>query len=521
MNESFDPVRGPRPGAASRVPMHDPQIDPPPEVLARYRARVLDPTTATLLPGQPPVRGTVYVADRLLVSGAADQKARAALEEAARRFGLTLVGDDPRRAMRSREVATRAELPVDQLPIRVTLVPAGPGPVAAPDAWAVLQTYRGLVGRDSVAQRQVSLDHLLRSCRHTSGSPFVLHSGYDPGVPAASYAAPGWGGRQPISWLGAEPVRGERAGRRPVVAVLDTGCGAHSWLPVPEVVSIEPMVLDVPIANPELSGVTQDPLDGVLDTDAGHGTFIAGLVRQFCPDADILAVAVMGGDGWVAESNLLDAVTLLLQRQQIAISSGDASRIIDVVSLSLGYYHELPDDVSFDPLLLAPLRGLAELGVAVVAAAGNDATTRPMYPAAFAPWPGGIVPAPERDRVPLLSVGALNPNRTIALFSNAGRWVSCHRPGASLISTFPTTFNGSEQPAYQVAVAGEGVRATIDPDDFTGGFGVWSGTSFAAPVLAGQLAARLCAEDLSDLSPAAAVPRGWRAVTACTGIDRP
>ena len=35
------------------------------------------------------------------------------------------------------------------------------------------------------------------------------------------------------------------------------------------------------------------------------------------------------------------------------------------------------------------------------------------------------------------------------------------------------------------------VRAALDPDDFTAGFAVWSGTSFAAPVLAGQLADRL------------------------------
>lgn len=30
-------------------------------------------------------------------------------------------------------------------------------------------------------------------------------------------------------------------------------------------------------------------------------------------------------------------------------------------------------------------------------------------------------------------------------------------------------------------------RRSIDPDDFTGGFAVWSGTSFAAPYVAGDL----------------------------------
>jgi serine protease len=35
------------------------------------------------------------------------------------------------------------------------------------------------------------------------------------------------------------------------------------------------------------------------------------------------------------------------------------------------------------------------------------------------------------------------------------------------------------------------MRETIDPDDFSGGFGLWSGTSFAAPIAAGELAAAL------------------------------
>ena len=34
-------------------------------------------------------------------------------------------------------------------------------------------------------------------------------------------------------------------------------------------------------------------------------------------------------------------------------------------------------------------------------------------------------------------------------------------------------------------------RETIDPDDFTGGFALWSGTSFAAPYVAGRLALAL------------------------------
>ena len=50
-----------------------------------------------------------------------------------------------------------------------------------------------------------------------------------------------------------------------------------------------------------------------------------------------------------------------------------------------------------------------------------------MFPAAFAPWADGNGPQPPTtDRVPILSVGALNPNGTEALFSNTGPWVRAY-----------------------------------------------------------------------------------------------
>ena len=46
----------------------EPMLTPSPDILYRYNARVLDPSTAITLPGQPRLRTTTYVADRLLVS---------------------------------------------------------------------------------------------------------------------------------------------------------------------------------------------------------------------------------------------------------------------------------------------------------------------------------------------------------------------------------------------------------------------------------------------------------------------
>ncbi len=53
----------------------------------------------------------------------------------------------------------------------------------------------------------------------------------------------------------------------------------------------------------------------------------------------------------------------------------------------------------------------------------------------------------------------------------------------------------------------------MDPDDFSSGFGVWSGTSFAAPVLAGEVAAALAAAVRATVARRArrdlAVDRPW------------
>jgi subtilisin family serine protease len=124
----------------------------------------------------------------------------------------------------------------------------------------------------------------------------------------------------------------------------------------------------------------------------------------------------------------------------------------------------------------------------VVCSAGNDSTSRPSFPAAFAPWSAGTPPLqPDPAAPPIISVGARNPNgSTDALFTNAGPWVTCYTNGAAVMSTFPP-FQGGLEPAARASYRGR-ARENIDPDDFTGGFGVWSGTSFSAPIIAGRAA---------------------------------
>jgi subtilisin family serine protease len=161
-----------------------------------------------------------------------------------------------------------------------------------------------------------------------------------------------------------------------------------------------------------------------------------------------------------------------------------------VLNLSFSYFHESPDDPGTVSELQRLLDMMRKRGCVVVCSAGNAATSRPTYPAAL----------PSDDPSRHVSVGALNPSdHSTALFSNVGDWVEVFAPGVSLVSTLPITFDGGIQAGTRNDHDGRH-RETLDIDDFRGGFGVWSGTSFAAPVVAGRIAAEI----LSGKSPKAA-----------------
>jgi len=234
------------------------------------------------------------------------------------------------------------------------------------------------------------------------------------------------------------------------------------------------------------------------------------------PDADIVAWRVLGSDGPAVESDLVKALADIAEVARRHRDGEEGGHPIDVLSLSLGYYHETPLDLLFDPTMYDILRLLGECGVSVVCSAGNDATARPMFPAAFAPWADGRGPVPvDAALVPIVSVGALNPNGTDALFSNAGPWVRAYAPGAAVMSTLPQFQGGLEPQARTEAYMR--VRESIDPDDYTGSFALWSGTSFSAPLFAGRVAAEL-ADEVVDDDRGAAVARAWAALEALTDL---
>lgn len=274
-------------------------------------------------------------------------------------------------------------------------------------------------------------------------------------------------------------------GRRPVVAILDTRVDPnHPWLgPADAVLGGEGFWVSArhlgwrPGAKGPKARDGQQAsgrLAGQLDSHEGHGTFVAGLIRQVAPDAQVLALDLMHDDGTVHADDLLNGVGWLRDE----VSSG--RHAIDVVCLTLTYQPAVPEDMTFISWLGRILGELGQLGVRVVAAAGNDGTDEPNYPAAFAD--AGNPPA-----TPLVSVGAYNPNgTTVSYYSNHGSWVTTFAVGTSLVSTFPKVDSGARPELGSPTLSTR--TESIDPDDFTGGFARWSGTSFAAAVYAAHLA---------------------------------
>ena len=444
-----------------------------------------------------PVYSTVYVSDELIVAGSnrdAVRNREGGIVEIARRAGWSI---DPLNLEDGRPVDPDAPIRA-RLSVAPSTGSAGSGVTAqTPDAWEILRQARA--DNDGSAEG-VSLNHVLTTDSYGlnpftanpftanpfTANPFTANpfTANAPGVGIGSYGALGFGGRQPVTYRAPDPVPdADPAG--PVVAVFDTGLGTHPWFPSsvrlnPTIPGGHPIGVLDPATDPEVHPSLSVPLDGIFDDASGHGTFIAGVIRQECWQARILPVRVADGEGIILENTLIGALKrLIIYIEQV--------QRVHVLNLSFSFYHETPDDPTAISDIAELLRRLRDdHDVVVVCSAGNEATDRPTYPAAL-PNTG------ERH----LSVGALNPaDHSVALFSNIGDWVDVYAPGVSLVSTVPVVFDGGVQAGTRDDKNGRR-RETLDVDDFRGGYGVWSGTSFAAPVVAGRIAARIAEGDTS------------------------
>ena len=193
---------------------------------------------------------------------------------------------------------------------------------------------------------------------------------------------------------------------------------------------------------------------GTIGPYAGHGTFVTGVLRCMAPAVAVENEAILIKGGAALESEIVkqlhDAMVDRDKPDLISISAGThtygGAPLLSFVAFSAIYNFTEGDDA-----------------VLVVAAAGNDNSSAEFWPAAF-PW--------------VLSVGSLDADGKKSKFSNYGKWVDVWAQGSNLVNAFPTgtyTTYEPQTPAGQVR-------------NFTG-LAMWSGTSFATPIVTGAIAA--------------------------------
>jgi subtilisin family serine protease len=222
-----------------------------------------------------------------------------------------------------------------------------------------------------------------------------------------------------------------------VVAVLDTGVDLTHPLLAAHLTAVRYDFVDNNLdPQDEFSGQDHNG-DGYVDSVAGHGTHIAGIIHRVAPQAQIMPLRVLNSDG--------QGYTFVLAEAMLFAADNGAN----VINLSLGTAEP-------SALLLDVVDQLTAQGVVVVAAAGNLNENWPQFPAAA-------------DCV--LAVTAVSQGLLKADFANYGEWVDIAAPGHQIYSTYPG-----------------------------GQFAWWSGTSMATPFVAGQVALLLSADSTLSLA---------------------
>jgi hypothetical protein len=211
-----------------------------------------------------------------------------------------------------------------------------------------------------------------------------------------------------------------------------------------------------------------------VDTDASE------------PDDEIVpgttTIRPYGGHGTAATARLLSvsgSTSVVVEVSDCLVGGGvdeitiveDLERIVtagvDVVSIQAGMYTRAGRaPMAFDALYRHVLR--EHPTTVLIVAAGNDESDRPFWPAAY-DW--------------CTAVGALTHGGDARTgWTNYGYWVDVYASGENIVVPFP---NGT----YTYL---DGLQA-----DFTHGHAIWSGTSFAAPVVAGMIARRMIERNIS------------------------
>jgi thermitase len=206
-----------------------------------------------------------------------------------------------------------------------------------------------------------------------------------------------------------------------VVAVIDTGINPN-----------HPEFADRLVPGYDFVNFDETPED-----DHGHGTHVAGIIAAgingaglagLCPTCKIMPIKVLNSSNQGTWSVVVRGINF-------AVEQG-----AEVINLSLGA-------ASGSETVRLAIQAAVDAGIVVVAAAGNNASSAPYYPAAY---PG------------VIGVSATDNQDQLWGLSNYGENIDLAAPGYRIYSTYN--------------------------DLSTGGYAYMTGTSMAAPFVAGLAA---------------------------------
>ena len=165
--------------------------------------------------------------------------------------------------------------------------------------------------------------------------------------------------------------------------------------------------------------------NGVVDEAVGHGTMVAGVADQVAPNVSFAIARVADSDGFATAWSIIKGLTFSVVNHA------------EVANISLG----TPDHIQ---ALEKAMEWCSEKNLTVVAAIGNDGTNKAAYPAKISQ---------------VICVGGLLPDNTKASFSNWDHTCDSSAPATGIYS-----------------------------QSWNGYLGLWSGTSFAAPMVSASIA---------------------------------
>ena len=333
---------------------------------------------------------------------------------------------------------------------------------------------------DSVSQTESFIRELEQDPRVVFVEKVPLHQlQWEGGKPGSEGNAPddyffGNIDNMPTSWhwdmIGFPETYGYYQGDKSVkVAVVDNAVwGNHEDLQL-ESANLYDAILGIPGGADPPAYVVQDQQGSATAPSAAygwsHGTHCAGVIGALTdnglgvasPSSGVTVLGVRAADA--NERDMVRAVQGVLW----AVDQG-----ADIVSMSYGSsnYSSVEEEVYGE---------LAEKGVILIAAAGNDGKEGSNYPAAY---PG------------VISVGALNSDASRASFSNYGADVDVWAPGGYFVE------NGEIRPDVQVFSTTYCIsQYHADKEAFAGKhYDMMAGTSMATPVVSSVAALLLSVE---------------------------